>query len=427
MAEEERKSGVAGEGGGDGGDGESSDVKAEGSDAGEKEPVVRPPGLAVEGLFEALAAERRAMEARDTSAGIERERYVFLLGSGSSGKTALLSHFLAPGKPFEPGRSRATVGLDYTFGRRAASSTAGGQLLAHIWELGGGKHTQDLMNVPITPQRLPKLGIVVVADTSQPERMLPALNTMLAQIRRRCDACLQQLQRSKPATADAMVERAAARWAEHEDGAWVQPLPVPLLIVGAKWDVLKDSDTLKRKAVNNALRFIALANGATLVTVGMSRPDKNTRTAFRAAMDSFAFGSPLRLPKRLDSAKPLVVPAGADSFSAIGAVRGGGGSVSSASDVREELKAYAAAFESMFGEPPPEDEEKEEEETEGGMFAEAEVDAMRALKEQELQRYRKEIERKARLGGASRTKKKKKDTRRRAAAGAATSAGSAAS
>ena len=60
---------------------------------------------------------------------------------------------------------KPTVALEYMFARR--SSGSGLQDIAHVWELGGGATLADLLNVPITPQRLPSNAYVIVIDLSR--------------------------------------------------------------------------------------------------------------------------------------------------------------------------------------------------------------------------------------------------------------------
>ena len=80
------------------------------------------------------------------------------------------------------------MALEYKFGR-STSGTTGVKDIAHIWELGefigfsvafghliciisvwrvgGGAYLSELINVPITPQRLPSAAAVVVVDLSK--------------------------------------------------------------------------------------------------------------------------------------------------------------------------------------------------------------------------------------------------------------------
>jgi hypothetical protein len=101
-------------------------------------------------------------------------------------------------------------------------------------------------------------------------------------------------------------------------------LPLQVLIVGAKFDKAvaprdKEDDASRKRAqvLAQALRALAHLHGASLVTT--STKDKASLGAFRNFLAAAAFGSEPRRGALTDPARPLAVPAGADSFEAIGA------------------------------------------------------------------------------------------------------------
>ena len=51
---------------------------------------------------------------------------------------------------------------------------------------------------------------------------------------------------------------------EHPDFPKTEPFPVPLVILGGKYDVFQDMESEKKKTVCKALRFMAMHYGASL-------------------------------------------------------------------------------------------------------------------------------------------------------------------
>jgi len=45
-------------------------------------------------------------------------------------------------------------------------------------------------------------------------------------------------------------------------------MTIPLLIIANKYDIYKDMESVQKKTISQALRFVAHSNGATLLTVG---------------------------------------------------------------------------------------------------------------------------------------------------------------
>lgn len=55
-------------------------------------------------------------------------------------------------------------------------------------------------------------------------------------------------------------------WEKHDDKSKVKPLPVSVVIVGSKFDIFANQyESVKKKQVCLALRYIAHANGCDLV------------------------------------------------------------------------------------------------------------------------------------------------------------------
>ncbi|KAJ0404651.1 hypothetical protein P43SY_009864 [Pythium insidiosum] len=248
----------------------------------------------------------------------ERDTYTLLVGSKGAGKTSLLSAFRSSTKPEE---IKPTTALDYVFVRLKAASATARPAVAHLWELAAAKCITEMMRVPLAPERVLNGALVVVLDLSAPGDVVPYLIKWLLTLYRVVHEILKAKERNpvEKAGVERLRQDAMARYgATHPDRDEVTPLPLPLLVVGNKWDAFRDEDSVKRKGVTQALRFLAHQYGATLLFT--STKDKSCVTQFRGVMKAFAFraGGGPKGAKDVDPARPLFVPAGADLFEDIG-------------------------------------------------------------------------------------------------------------
>ncbi|XP_015768356.1 PREDICTED: cytoplasmic dynein 2 light intermediate chain 1-like [Acropora digitifera] len=101
------------------------------------------------------------------------------------------------------------------------------------------------------------------------------------------------------------------------DKASIDPFPIPLAIIGGKYDIYQDFDPEKRKMISRTLRFTAHRNGAHLQFFSTKSEGLTSRT--RALVGSLLFHTPLNKVVSVDHNKPIIVPAGQDSFQQIGA------------------------------------------------------------------------------------------------------------
>ena len=92
--------------------------------------------------------------------------------------------------------------------------------------------------------------------------------------------------------------------------------PLPIVIVGTKYDELKDMESEKRKLLCKTLRFVAQSNGASLIFT--SQKYEGIVTRFRQLFANFAFRSSSVKVTVTEHTKPLVIMAGQDTFSQLG-------------------------------------------------------------------------------------------------------------
>lgn len=205
------------------------------------------------------------------------ETTLFVLGSQSAGKTTIINKFLD--KESATGAApRPTLALEYAFARKSASSstditgagphqTSSARIVCHVWELGGGllanssgskagrtgdspamhisvNINHNLCDIPMRSARhgLRQLRIMLVLDLSQPECIWSDLMASLSGLDAMFDKC------------DASAVQAARlrRWQLANGGGGVaeesadlgrmtlEYMPVPLLLVGGKYDVFQN-------------------------------------------------------------------------------------------------------------------------------------------------------------------------------------------
>ena len=361
----------------------------------------------------------------------------------------------------------------------------------------------EWLQIPLTPQRLPAAALLVALDCGRPLELCAMAERVLASVRRRVEECCEKLAKAAArggsgavppgGTPEALHAAAAARLAlgraqrsgqaaapppedpaplhaltpqgaarvlallpAHPDAArLLRPppsasapaaaphcataLPLPVIIVAARWDLLRDAPAPARAALLTALRFIALAHGAALVAT--ARGDRGSLAALRTLLLHAAFGCEGRREAALEcgaAARGLpCAPAGADCLEDIASASAGAASAGelgrSDRAFEARLQPLAAAVRAAFGGAAGaggagEGAGEGEEGGEGGedspqrlalLFPEPSIDALVAAKEEAARAAREARERERRMSEAD----KRAVT---AAAAAAPSAGSAA-
>ena len=244
----------------------------------------------------------------------QRKVYALFVGQKQAGKSTVITAFHNPAKDDVP---KPTVALEYLFARRSSGSNQPKDV-AHIWELGGGLRLSNLVCVPLTSLTVGKAVVTVVIDFSQPQNLLHNISQWLSVLRRRAEMCLLELRANDPSAADIIDRAMFARYrADHPDKAVVRPLPISTSIIATKLDAFMGQDQVKKKVTYQMLRFVAHQHGASLLT--FSAKDKMTQNNLRAHLTSQLFGnSNAKISKKeAGPEKPMMVPAGSDSFEEI--------------------------------------------------------------------------------------------------------------
>ncbi|XP_036429734.1 cytoplasmic dynein 2 light intermediate chain 1 [Colossoma macropomum] len=348
------------------------------------------PKINTDTLWDLAAAELRTRESRaaaddaeDDSAAL-CERTVLFMGSKAGGKTTILLRCLDRDEAPKP-----TLALEYTFGRRAKGHNTPKDI-AHLWELGGGTSLSDLVQIPITPLNVSSVSVVLVLDLSKPSAlwgtMEKLLQAALNQVEKVC-ALPQRPGESRTSKQQNQSRELRVLPKDHPDRELISPYPMPLLLIGSKFDIFQDFESEKRKVICKTLRFLAHYYGASLIFT--SSKSETMMSKARSFVSHLAFGTEKGKSMSADPSKPLIIPAGMDSLSQIGSPPTIDVDIGTL-HARNPLDLWKKVFERVF---PPESttEHKElKDPAKDPQYSEPLIDSMRAQKDQELEQYKRE-------------------------------------
>ncbi|NXP50161.1 DC2L1 protein, partial [Heliornis fulica] len=301
------------------------------------------------------------------------EKSVLFMGNKNGGKTTIILRCLERDEIPKP-----TLALEYTFGRRARRHNTRKDV-AHFWELGGGTSLVELTQIPITSNNIRSFAVVLVLDLSKPNELWATMEKLLQVTRNHANKILTKLEKKNPEVAAEIKQRVRNNLQrDHPDYELVDPFPIPLLIIGSKYDIFHEFDSETRKIISKTLRFVSHYYGASLVFTGKSEA---LLLKARVFINHLAFGYDKSKSISVDYNKPLFIPSGLDSLSQIGPPP------TSSSDigrmrVNTPLELWKKVFEKTF---PPEnfcDSQDTKDPAQDLQYAEHEVDAMRAQKKQ---------------------------------------------
>ncbi|XP_010887070.1 cytoplasmic dynein 2 light intermediate chain 1 [Esox lucius] len=315
------------------------------------------------------------------------EKTVFFIGNKAGGKTTILLRCLDRDEPSKP-----TLALEYTFGRRARGHNTPKDI-AHLWELGGGTSLSDLVQIPITAQNVRSLSVVLVLDLSKPnalwgtmERLLQAARTQVEKVLSQSQMTVESKARFKQQTQN-RTPRVLPK--DFPDRELIDPFPVPLLIIGSKYDIFQDFDSEKRKVICKTLRFIAHYYAASLIFTSIKFESSMSKT--KSLFTQLAFGTEKGKSMSSDLSKPLVIPAGMDSLSQIGPPQSKDVDIGTL-HAKNPFDLWKKVFEAVF---PPESTSEHNVElkdpAKDPQYTEPQIDSMRAQKDMELEQYKREV------------------------------------
>lgn len=152
------------------------------------------------------------------------------VGDKAAGKSSLIQVFLN-----QSGKKEASSPLEYFFGRKP-SLVDGTKELAHLYEVGGGKPFCDLIKTPIGAEQFPNTVAVIVLDLSQLNTLLDNLLFWIKTIKKQLEAL------AKGTSEGSSKDINDKLWSAHEDKKYINPVPLPILIVANKYDLFIKED-----------------------------------------------------------------------------------------------------------------------------------------------------------------------------------------
>ncbi|XP_055986568.1 cytoplasmic dynein 2 light intermediate chain 1 [Sorex fumeus] len=333
-----------------------------------------------ETLWEIARAEVERRGAGSGDSGPDGgEKTVFFLGSKGGGKTTIILRCLDRDEPPKP-----TLALEYTYGRRAKGHNIPKDL-AHFWELGGGTSLLDLISIAITSESVQTLSVVLVLDLSKPHDLWPTMESLLQATRGHVDRVRARLGKDGSKAASEMRQKVWSHLQkDHPDRELIDPFPIPLVIIGSKYDVFQDFDSEKRKVICKTLRFLAHHHGATLLFTSKS---EGLLLKIRGAINQLAFGIDKSKSVCMDQNKPLFIPAGSDSLAQIGPPPMPDGDLGKLR-AHTPLELWKKVYERHFPAQSTSTLKDTKDPARDPQYAESEVDEMRAQKDQELEQYK---------------------------------------
>nr|AAH79201.1 Dynein cytoplasmic 2 light intermediate chain 1 [Rattus norvegicus] len=210
------------------------------------------------------------------------EKSVFFIGSKNGGKTTIILRCLDRDEPAKP-----TLALEYTYGRKTKGHNTPKDI-AHFWELGGGTSLLDLISIPITVDTLRTFSIVLVLDLSKPNDLWPTMENLLQATKSHVDKVTMKLGKANSKASSEMRQRMwSVMQKDHPDRELIDPFPIPLVIIGSKYDIFQDFDPEKRKVICKTLRFVAHYYGASLMFTSKSEA---LLLKMRGVINQLAFG-----------------------------------------------------------------------------------------------------------------------------------------
>jgi len=237
------------------------------------------------------------------------ETTLLFVGDSQCGKTTMIQSFLSPTAGKDP---KPTFALEYSFARKKVSSNQNSKAVSHIWELGGDIHEPSLLEIPLATKNIGQVSVIVCCDLSQPHNVFASILRWISLVRGTIQNKLSQLKSSNPNLLTTLRAACAETYSTNSDKNRVKPCEVPIYIVCNKYDLFKEKTVAERRALIQAIRFIAHYHGATLICT--SSQESSLRENFRGFLSSVCFRSALKNTVETSPEKPVYVFAGKDTF-----------------------------------------------------------------------------------------------------------------
>uniref|UniRef100_A0A8D0GGE6 Cytoplasmic dynein 2 light intermediate chain 1 n=1 Tax=Sphenodon punctatus TaxID=8508 RepID=A0A8D0GGE6_SPHPU len=300
--------------------------------------------------------ERRENIADDGDGTEVWEKSIFFMGNKNGGKTTIILRCLDRDEIPKP-----TLALEYTFGRRAKGHNTPKDI-AHFWELGSGTSLLDLIHIPITTVNVRTFAIVLVLDLSKPNELWLTMENLLRVTRSHVDKLVTKLGKTNPKAATEIKQRQRSNMQKDH--------PVRFFY---KYDIFHEFDSEIKKMICKTLRFVAHYYGFTTKSDALLKA--------RGLINHLAFGFDRSKSLSVDQNKPLFIPAGMDSLSQIGPPPASDSDIGKL-HAQTPVDLWKKVFEKTFPPKNISDLKDVKDTAQDPQYAEYEVDAMRAQKNQ---------------------------------------------
>uniref|UniRef100_A0A5K3EIL7 Cytoplasmic dynein 2 light intermediate chain 1 n=1 Tax=Mesocestoides corti TaxID=53468 RepID=A0A5K3EIL7_MESCO len=241
-----------------------------------------------------------------------RESYVVFAGCQTCGKSTIINSFLEKDET-----SRKTLALEYTFGRRSRVPYAP-KSIVHVWELGGGVKFSHLLDVTVSRDSVENLCFVVVLDLSVPQELWTHLTHLLTAYGARIQNVLKNVSLKFDSSFErTVINRTLQRLnSDHPDHELRTVFPIPLVIIGSKYDLFLKFKSEDQELISKSLRFVANLYGSALFFANASDVAITKKIKSYLYHLAFEFAKPNSTPVFENG--PLNILPGQDSFSLIG-------------------------------------------------------------------------------------------------------------
>ena len=225
-----------------------------------------------------------------------------------------------------------------------------GSKVANVWELGQGLlFAENLLQFALTAETAATSSVVLVVDLTRPQEMAALVERMLAEaLHRHLAGLMKGNSKLKKALLEATKRRLSPSSSSKEASSSstsssaagdssVDHLPVPLLILGTKYDEFQNLDPEVKKQIVRYLRAVAVHHGGSLIFT--STKSETLMKRVYGALDGLAFdrtmgggssaeesgssgggggGGGGKPTISTNPSKPVILPFGYDSFSRVG-------------------------------------------------------------------------------------------------------------
>jgi len=246
---------------------------------------------------------------KNTVKSENKESTVLVVGAKGSGKSTIINNFLDKKES-----TKETVALECSFGRKMHLGKVTKDV-ANFWELGGGFTYTNLLEVPISSQRLENMVVVIVVDLSNPSEIWNTVVKLHDEIHKRIEAM-------RGAGGQEMVQiRSRLKTQDTQENPVIESREVcsclvPIIIIGNKYDEFQALSLDQKKSLVLCLRFLNVYLGSALIFT--DDKSKNLHARVKSLLSHLCFDHSLSSGVVVDYKQPILIPWGKDSFEAVG-------------------------------------------------------------------------------------------------------------